>query len=101
MGNEANIKEGSETQMAKKFLTEVEVSAMIGRAVSTLNNDRYYKRGLPYVAIRKRLKTGWLPGRSGQQIHNLYQFETEEWSNGDAMRDLLSGIIFGPEISHS
>lgn len=31
------------------YLNENEVADLIGRSVKTLRNDRYYKRGLPYV----------------------------------------------------
>lgn len=32
-----------------KYLTEDQVSALIGRAPQTLRNDRFNRRGLPYV----------------------------------------------------
>jgi len=38
----------------KPFLNEFEVSAITGRAVSTLRNDRHLRRGLPYLKISKR-----------------------------------------------
>lgn len=38
----------------KPFLNEFEVSAITGRAVSTLRNDRFLRRGIPYLKISKR-----------------------------------------------
>ena len=38
----------------KPFLNEFEVSAITGRAVSTLRNDRHLRRGLPYLRVSKR-----------------------------------------------
>lgn len=38
----------------KPFLNEYEVSAITGRAVSTLRNDRHLRRGLPYMIVSKR-----------------------------------------------
>ena len=38
----------------KPFLNEFEVSAITGRAVSTLRNDRHLRRGLPYLKVSKR-----------------------------------------------
>lgn len=40
--------------LKKPFLNEFEVSAITGRAVSTLRNDRHLRRGLPYLKISKR-----------------------------------------------
>jgi len=38
----------------KPYLNEVEVSAFTGRALSTLRNDRFLRRGIPYLKISKR-----------------------------------------------
>lgn len=38
----------------KPFLNEFEVSAITGRAVATLRNDRHLRRGIPYLKISKR-----------------------------------------------
>lgn len=38
----------------KPFLNEFEVSALTGRAVSTLRNDRHLRRGLPYLKVSAR-----------------------------------------------
>ncbi len=38
----------------KPFLNEVEVSALTGRALSTLRNDRHLRRGIPYLKVSKR-----------------------------------------------
>jgi hypothetical protein len=38
----------------KPFLNEFEVSAITGRAVSTLRNDRHLRRGLPYLKVSAR-----------------------------------------------
>lgn len=38
----------------KPFLNEFEVSAITGRAVSTLRNDRFLRRGIPYLKVSKR-----------------------------------------------
>jgi len=38
----------------KPYLNEFEVSAITGRAVSTLRNDRHLRRGLPYLKVSAR-----------------------------------------------
>ena len=38
----------------KPFLNEQEVSAVTGRAVSTLRNDRHLRRGIPYLKVSQR-----------------------------------------------
>jgi hypothetical protein len=38
----------------KPFLNEFEVSALTGRAVSTLRNDRFLRRGIPYLKVSAR-----------------------------------------------
>ncbi len=40
--------------LKKPFLNEFEVSEITGRAVSTLRNDRFLRRGIPYLKISKR-----------------------------------------------
>lgn len=46
----ANISE----LLKKPYLNEMEVAAITGRAVSTLRNERFLRRGLPYLKIGKR-----------------------------------------------
>ena len=38
----------------KTYLNEKEVAAITGRAVSTLRNERFMRRGLPYLKIGGR-----------------------------------------------
>lgn len=38
----------------KPFLNENEVSAITGRAVSTLRNERFLRKGLPYLKVAGR-----------------------------------------------
>jgi len=38
----------------KPYLSEKEVAAITGRAVQTLRNDRFTRRGIPYYKISKR-----------------------------------------------
>lgn len=40
--------------LKKPFLREHEVSAITGRAVSTLRNDRFLRRGIPYLKVSQR-----------------------------------------------
>lgn len=40
--------------LKKPYLTETEVAAITGRAVSTLRNERFLRRGFPYLRIGKR-----------------------------------------------
>lgn len=40
--------------LKKPYLTEVETSALTERAVSTLRNERFLRRGFPYLKIGKR-----------------------------------------------
>lgn len=45
----------SANELVKKpFLNEFEVSAITGRAVSTLRNDRHLRRNLPYLKVSRR-----------------------------------------------
>jgi len=38
----------------KSYLNEKEVAAITGRAVSTLRNERFMRKGLPYLKIGGR-----------------------------------------------
>jgi len=40
--------------LKKPYLTEFEVAAITGRAVSSLRNERHLRRGLPYLKVSKR-----------------------------------------------
>ena len=40
--------------MEKMYLNEKEVAAVTGRAVSTLRNERFMRKGLPYLKIGGR-----------------------------------------------
>lgn len=40
--------------MKKPYLNEVEVATITGRAVSTLRNERFMRKGLPYLKIGGR-----------------------------------------------
>jgi hypothetical protein len=39
----------------KIYLNEEEVAAITGKAVSTLRNDRFLRRGIPYLKDNKRV----------------------------------------------
>lgn len=40
--------------LKKLYLSEKEVAALTGRAVSTLRNERHLRRGIPYLKISAR-----------------------------------------------
>mgnify|MGYP001770117880 CR=1 FL=1 len=40
--------------LEKPYLTEQEVSAITGRAISTIRNERFMRKGLPYYKIGGR-----------------------------------------------
>lgn len=40
--------------LEKKYLNEREVAAITGRAVSTLRNERFMRKGLPYLKVGGR-----------------------------------------------
>ena len=40
----------------QKYIDEKEVSEIIGRALSTLRNDRNHSRGIPYVKLGKSVR---------------------------------------------
>lgn len=40
----------------KEFLTEREVSELTGRALSTLRNDRWLRKGFPYTRIGRSIR---------------------------------------------
>ena len=42
--------------MTKKYITEKQLSAMTGRALQTLRNDRFNGRGFPYIKLGKSVR---------------------------------------------
>ncbi len=42
--------------MSKKYITEKELSAMTGRALQTLRNDRFNGRGFPYIKMGRSIR---------------------------------------------
>jgi hypothetical protein len=40
--------------LEKKYLNEKEVAAITGRAVSTLRNERFMRKGIPYYKVSNR-----------------------------------------------
>ena len=40
----------------QQYLTEKDVAAMTKRALSTLRNDRYLRRGIPYTKIGRSVR---------------------------------------------
>ena len=40
--------------MTKPYLSEKEVAAITGRALSTLRNERFMRRGIPYAVVGQR-----------------------------------------------
>jgi predicted DNA-binding transcriptional regulator AlpA len=40
--------------LEKKYLNEKEVAAITGRALSTLRNERFMRKGLPYYKVGGR-----------------------------------------------
>jgi hypothetical protein len=40
--------------LERTYLNEKEVAAITGRAISTLRNERFMRKGLPYYKISKR-----------------------------------------------
>ena len=42
--------------MSKKYITEKELSAITGRALQTLRNDRFNGRGFPYIKLGKSVR---------------------------------------------
>jgi hypothetical protein len=40
--------------LGKTYLNEKEVAAITGRAISTLRNERFMRKGLPYLKIAGR-----------------------------------------------
>lgn len=39
-----------------KFITEKDVAELTGIALSTLRNDRFHKRGISYIKIRRSVR---------------------------------------------
>jgi predicted DNA-binding transcriptional regulator AlpA len=40
--------------LEKRYLNEKEVAAITGRAISTLRNERFMRKGLPYYKVGER-----------------------------------------------
>jgi hypothetical protein len=54
-GNKERSKIENVSELLKKpYLSEFEVAAITGKAVSTLRNERHLRRGFPYLKISKR-----------------------------------------------
>jgi len=43
-------------QSTVQYLNEVQVAEVTGRALSTLRNDRFNRRGIPYVKIGRSVR---------------------------------------------
>lgn len=43
-------------KIENRYLNEKEVSKMIGRALPTLRNDRFLKRGIPYIKVGRSVR---------------------------------------------
>jgi hypothetical protein len=39
-----------------RYLTEIQVAEMTGRALSTLRNERFCRRGIPYLKIGRSVR---------------------------------------------
>lgn len=52
--SEAKRKTSTNDLSVKKYLNEKEVAEITGRAVSTLRNERFLRKGLPYLKIGGR-----------------------------------------------
>lgn len=48
--------EGRQDGIAECYVTEVTVSQVTGRALSTLRNDRNKGRGIPYIKMKKSVR---------------------------------------------
>jgi hypothetical protein len=42
--------------LEKYYLTEKEAAAMSRKALSTLRNDRFHRRGLPYIKVGRSVR---------------------------------------------
>ena len=42
--------------MARRYLTETQVAEMTGRKKPTLRNDRYYRRGIPFIKAGRSVR---------------------------------------------
>jgi len=40
--------------LEKRYLNEKEVAAITGRAISTLRNERFMRKGIPYYKVSQR-----------------------------------------------
>ena len=62
--------------MTKRFITERELSAMIGIAIPTLQTWRSRKQGIPFAKICGAVRydidkvTAWIEQQSSDYIHN-------------------------------
>jgi hypothetical protein len=44
----------------QRYLTETQVSEMIGRALPTLRNDRFLRRGIPYIKAGRSVRYSYV-----------------------------------------
>jgi hypothetical protein len=51
---EQGTKQNVSELLKKPYLTETEVSVLTGRALSTLRNERFLRKGFPYLRISER-----------------------------------------------
>jgi hypothetical protein len=47
---------GQVMDINRMYISEKEVSLLTGRALSTLRNDRFHRKGLPYVKISRSVR---------------------------------------------
>jgi len=52
--NEGVVMQMTKELLQRPFLNEKETSELTGRALSTLRNDRFLRRGIPYLKISRR-----------------------------------------------
>jgi len=64
------------SSLSKEWLTEREVAGLIGRSTSSLQKDRFYRRGLRYSRIGRQIRYSANDVKAYMQNHAIY-FEEE------------------------
>ena len=64
-------------EIQNKYLNEIEVSAITGFALSTLRNQRFNRKGIPYVKLKKSVRYNLNDVISYMETRKIETFETQ------------------------
>jgi hypothetical protein len=60
-----------------RYLNETQVAEITGFALSTLRNDRFHRRGIPYVKLRRSVRYALSDVVNFMELHRIETFQTK------------------------